>query len=111
MLQQEAGMTCTYTQAQAGERSGQHHLVFAYGDEEAGRYAAEAAVRLVAELIKADADPSADIPGTSGHLFVERARTKYGFTLRGGGPPRYPNHAARRRLADPAWLRCRTETV
>jgi cyanophycin synthetase len=61
MLQQEAGMTCTYTQAQAGERSGQHHLVFAYGDEEAGRYAAEAAVRLVAELIKADADPSADI--------------------------------------------------
>ncbi|MDB5253249.1 MAG: hypothetical protein JWP27_2418 [Flaviaesturariibacter sp.] len=60
-LQDAAGMPCSYTRLHPGERMGQHNLVFGYSDEEAGRFAAEAAVRLVTDLLKGDASAEAEI--------------------------------------------------
>jgi len=54
-LQSLAGMDCGYGRTRSAEREGVYHVVFSYEVEEAGTYAAHAAVRVADALVKGEA--------------------------------------------------------
>jgi cyanophycin synthetase len=62
VLQTMAGMDCGYGRTRSADKKGVYHVVFAYLIEEAGLYAAKAAVKITEALMKGENyDIAADI--------------------------------------------------
>ncbi len=87
-IQSLAGMHCSFGQTRSTTQEGVYHVVFEYVVEEAGRYAAQAGVRIAEALIEGvdyplEADLAAlrrlykdNFPGPSTHAILEEARRR-----------------------------------